>query len=56
MIVTSIREAQAANSRLAIRELIERFDMGYGAMHRILTKDLHMSKNINYKNQENTSF
>ena len=29
-----------------IRDLIERFDMGYGTMHRILTEDLQMSKAI----------
>ena len=44
MIVTSIREALAADRRLTIRDLIERFDMGYGTMHQILTEDLQMSK------------
>ena len=46
MIVTSIREALAADRRLTIRDLIERFDMGYGTMHRTLTEDLQMSKAI----------
>ena len=46
MIVTSNREALAADRRLTIRDLIERFDMGYGTMHRILTDDLQMSKAI----------
>ena len=46
MIVTSIREALAADRRLMIRDLIERFDMGYGSMHQILTEDLQMSKTI----------
>ena len=46
MIVTSIRVAQAADRRLTIRELIERFDMGYGTMHRILAEDLQMLKVI----------
>ena len=46
MIVTSNREALAADRRLTIRDLIERFDMGYGTMHRILTEDLQMSKVI----------
>ena len=46
MIVTSIREAPAADRRLAIRDLIERFGMGYGTLHRILTEDLQMSKAI----------
>ena len=46
MIVTSNREALAADRRLTIRDLIERFDMGYGTMHRILTEDLQMSKAI----------
>ena len=44
IIVTPIREAHAADRRLTIRELIERFDIGYGTMHRILTEDLQMSK------------
>ena len=46
MIMTSIREALAADRRLTIRDLIERFDMGYGTMHRILTEDLQMSRAI----------
>ena len=46
MIVTSIREALAADRRLTTRDLNERFDMGYGTMHRILTEDLQMSKAI----------
>ena len=46
MIVTSIHEALAADRRLMIRNLIERFDMGYGTMHRIFTEDLQMSKAI----------
>ena len=46
MIVTSIREALASDRRLTIRDLIERFDMGYDTMHRILTEDLQMSKAI----------
>ena len=46
MIVTSICEALAADRRLTIRYLIERFDMGYGAMHQIMTEDLQMSKAI----------
>ena len=46
MIVTTIREALGANKRLTIRELIKRFDMGYGTMHRIFTGDLQMSKVI----------
>ena len=46
MIVTSNREALAADRRLTIRDLIERFDMGFGTMHRILTEDLQMSKAI----------
>ena len=46
IIVTSNREAPAADRRLTIRDLIERFDMGYGTMHRILTEDLQMSKAI----------
>ena len=36
ILVTSIREALAADRRLTIRDLTERFDMGYGTMHRIL--------------------
>ena len=43
MIVTSIREAQVADRRPTIRELIERFYMDYDTMHRILTEDLQMS-------------
>ena len=46
MIVTSISEALAADRRLTIRDLIERFDMGYGTMHQILTEDLQMLKAI----------
>ena len=46
MIVTPIREALAADRRLTIRDMIERFDMGYGTMHWILTEDLQMSKAI----------
>ena len=46
MIVTSIREALAADRRLTIGDLISRFGMGYGTMHRILTEDLQMSKAI----------
>ena len=46
MIVTSIREALAADRRLTNRDLIERFDMGYGTMQQILTEDLQMSKAI----------
>ena len=46
IIVTSIRKALAADRRLAIRELIKRFDMGYGTMHRIFMGDLQMSKVI----------
>ena len=42
MIVTSIREALAADRRPTIRDLIERFD----AMHGILIEDLQMSKAI----------
>ena len=50
MILTSIRDALAADRRLTIRDLIERFDMGHGTMHRILTEDLQISKAIlNYK-------
>ena len=44
VIVTSIREALAADRRLTIRDLIERFGMGYGTMHRILKEDLQMLK------------
>ena len=51
MIVTLIREALAADRRLTIRDLIERFDMGYGTMHRILTEDLQMSNVVNRNNQ-----
>ena len=46
MIVMSIREAQVADRRPKIRELIERFYMGYDTMHRILTEDLQMLKVI----------
>ena len=46
MIVTSIREAQVAERRPTIRELIERLYMGYDTMHRILTEDVQMSKVI----------
>ena len=46
MIVTSNREALAADRRLPIRDLTERFDMGFGTMHRILTEDLQTSKAI----------
>ena len=46
MVVTSIREALAADRRLMIRDMIERFDMGYGTMHRTFTEDLQMSKAI----------
>ena len=46
MIVTSKREALVADRRLTITDLIERFDMGYDTMHRILTEDLQMSKAI----------
>ena len=46
IIVTSIREALAADRQLTIRDLIERFGMGYGTMHRILTEDLQMSNAI----------
>ena len=46
MIVTSICEALASDRPLTIRDLIERFDMGYGMMHRILTEGLQMSKAI----------
>ena len=46
MIVTSISEALAADRRLTIRDLIERFDMGYGTMHQILRENLQMSKTI----------
>ena len=46
MIVRSIREALAAERRLTIRELIKRFDIGYGTMHRIFTGDLQISKVI----------
>ena len=46
MIVTSNREALAADRRLTLRDLIERFDMGYGTMHLILTEDLQMSEAI----------
>ena len=35
-----------ADRRLMIRYLIERFSVGYGTMHRILTEDLQMSKAI----------
>ena len=42
MIVTSIREAHAADRQLTIRELVEQFDMGYGTMHWILREDLQM--------------
>ena len=44
--VTSIRAALDADRRLTIRELVERFDMGYGTIHRVLTEDLQMSKVI----------
>ena len=44
--VTSIREALDADRQLTIRELVERFDMGYGTIHRVLMKDLQMSKVI----------
>ena len=46
IIVTSICEALAADRRLTIRDLIERFGIEYGTMHRILTEDLQMSKAI----------
>ena len=46
MIVTSILEALASDRRLTSRDLIERFDMGYGTMQQILTEDLQMSKAI----------
>ena len=46
MKVTSIREAHGADKRLTIKELIERFDMGYGTMHRIFAEYLQMSKVI----------
>ena len=46
MIVTSNREALATDRRLTFRDLIERFYMGYGTMHRILTEDFQMSKAI----------
>ena len=46
MIATSIGESLSADRRLTIRELIERFDMGYGTMHCILTEYLPMSKVI----------
>ena len=46
IIVTSIREALAADRRLTIRDLFEWFGMGYGTMHRILAEDLQMSKAI----------
>ena len=46
MIVTSKREVLAPERRLTITDLIERFDMGYDTMHRILTEDLQMSKAI----------
>ena len=42
----TIREALAADRRLTIRDLTERFYMGYGTMHRILTEDLQMSRAI----------
>ena len=42
IIVTSIREALAADRRLTIRELVERVDMGYGTMHPVLMEDLQM--------------
>ena len=44
--VTSIREALAADRPLTIRELIELFDIGYDKMHRILTEDMQMSNLI----------
>ena len=44
--MTSICEALAADRRLTIRDQIERFGIGYGTMHRILTEDLQMSKAI----------
>ena len=44
--MTSIREALAADRRLTIRDQIERFGIGYGTMHRILTEDLQMSRAI----------
>ena len=46
MTVTSIREALDADRRLTIRELVERFDMGYDTIYRVLTEDLQMSKVI----------
>ena len=46
MLVTSIREVHAADRRLTIRKLIERFGIGYGTMHRILKEDLQTSKVI----------
>ena len=46
MKVTSIHEAHGADRQLTIRDLIERFDIGYGTMHRILAEDLQMSKVI----------
>ena len=46
MIVTSSREALAADRRLTTRDLIEGFDMGCGTVHRIFTEDLQMSKAI----------
>ena len=42
----SIRVALAADRQLTIRDQIERFGIGYGTMHRILTEDLQMSKAI----------
>ena len=44
MIETSICEALVADRRLTIRQLIKRFDMGYGTMHQIFTGYLQMSK------------
>jgi len=41
---TSIRQALDADRRLTIRDLAEKFEMGYGTVQRILTDNLHMSK------------
>lgn len=42
--VTSIRSAVETDRRLTVRELAERYDVGYGTVHRILTEELKMSK------------
>ena len=44
--VTAIRDALDVDRRLTVRELAERFNIGYGTVHRILMEKLHMSKVI----------